>query len=65
MVCLPNQSSACGTRGMINSISNVHSLGGVSSDKIQQFPPRKELEIPEGWGGGSMAQEITEGRRGE
>lgn len=50
---------------MINSISNVHSLGGVSSDKIQQFPPRKELEIPEGWGGGSMAQEITEGRRGE
>ena len=45
----------------------LHSLGGVSSDKIQQFPPWRELEIPEGWGGGgvSMAQEITEGRRGE
>ena len=34
--------------------------------KISIPPPRRELEIPEGWGvGGSMAQEIPEGRRGE
>ena len=32
--------------------------------KISIPPPRRELEIPEGWGG-SMAQEIPEGRRGE
>ena len=31
-------------------------------EKISRPPPRRELEIPGGWGGGSEAQEIPEGR---
>ena len=33
--------------------------------KISIPPPRRELEIPEGWGGGSKAQENPEERGGE
>ena len=47
-------------------LGSTLSLGGIVwFQKISIPPPRRELEIPEGLGGGSMAQEIPEGRRGE
>ena len=50
----------------ISQLFHLFLFRNVWFQKISIPPPRRELEIPEGWGGGgSMAQEIPEGRRGE
>ena len=45
----------------MGSESIAHEAAIVWFQKISRPPPRRELEIPGEWGGGSEAQEIPEG----